>query len=200
MALQAGDLGGFEPALRAMVAESDIAASWKPAYGLALLAAGDRAGAMAILDDFGEPPLDYFWLTTMQTWGELAIGLQRRDVVTHIFEVLRPYGEQLGITGSGTLCLGLVATTLGGLAIAMGEHITAIELLDDAVVRADAMGAPFESVKTRRLLAAALLAAGQRVHDVRPLLETATELAERHGFRGELFAVSELMAADPREA
>ena len=193
VAWQSGSLGDLVSMLQATIEQSDLA-SWKPAYGLALLATGDSVGAMAALDDFEEPSLDYFWLTTMQARAELAVGLQRHDVVARVFDLLLPYRAQLGITGSGTFCLGLVATTLGSMALAMGNDAIAVELLDDAVARADAMGAPFESTKARRLLAEALLATGQRVDEVGHLLETAAELAGRHGFRGEARLLSALSA------
>jgi hypothetical protein len=140
-----------------MVEESDIADNWRPPYGLALLASGDREAAMAVLDALDEPPLDYFWLTTVQTVAELAVGLGRTDVAARLFDALVPYRDQLGITASGSLCFGLVATTLGQLALATGDLGPAVELLTEAEGRAEAMGAPFELVKSRRLLASALL-------------------------------------------
>jgi class 3 adenylate cyclase/tetratricopeptide (TPR) repeat protein len=192
VALQAGALGAFEPALRAMVEKSDVAANWKPPYGLALLATGRREEALKVLEGFEEPPLDYFWLTTLQTLAELAIGLDHREVAARLFDRLYPHRDRLGITASGTLCLGLVATTLGGLALSVGDPAAASDLLDAAVGRADAMDAPFERVKSRRLLAQALVARGIRHDDVFDLLATATELAGHHGFRGEREAIATL--------
>jgi class 3 adenylate cyclase/tetratricopeptide (TPR) repeat protein len=192
LALQTGGLGTFEPALREMIEGSSIAVNWQAPYGLALLDIGDRDGAMAVLDQFQEPPFDFFWLTTVQTLADLAIALDRRDVIGRLYDQLLPYRDQLGVTDSGSLCLGLVARTLGGLALALEDHAAAIELLDGAVARADAMGAPFEAVKSRRLLAQALLATGRRVDEIPPLVTTATELAERHGFRTEGEALAQL--------
>jgi hypothetical protein len=192
LALQRGDLGMFVPALREMIEASTIAVNWQAPYGLALLGIGDRDGAMAVLDQFQEPPFDFFWLTTVQILSEVAIGLDRRDVVRRLFDQLLPYRDQLGVTDSGSLCLGLVARTLGDLALALDDHATAIELLDGAVARADAMGAPFEAVKSRRLLAQALLATGRRLDDIAPLVDAASELAARHGFRTEGEALAQL--------
>jgi len=195
LAYQSGGLGDLAPSLRAMIEESEITSNWRPPLGLAMLARGDRAGAMAVLDDFEEPPLDYFWLTTMQSLAELAVGLERHDVLRGLFERLSPYRDQLGITASGSLCLGLVATTVGQLALAMGDHEAARELLDQAVSRADAMDAPFEATKARRLLATALVAADGSADEVRKLIDVAAELAEAHGFRAEQLLLGELAIA-----
>ncbi len=153
---------------------------------------------MAVLDAFEEPPLDFFWLTTMQVIAELAVGLDRTDVVARFFENLLPYREQLGITASGSLCFGLVATTLGQLALARDDYDVAIELLDDAVARADAMGAPFERVKARRVLVAALHVSGRRTGEITALLATADELAARHGFFGERRLLADLVVGHRR--
>jgi tetratricopeptide (TPR) repeat protein len=198
LALQRGELGALAPAIRTMMEQSEIARNWKPPLGLALLDSGDRAGAMAVLDEFEAPPLDYFWLTTMQAWAELAVGLARRDLIVSAFDELSPYREQLGITASGTLCFGLVGTTLGQLAGALHEHAAAVELLDEAVGRADAMGAPFEAVKSRRVLAAAMLRSGRPAHEVAPVVGVATAMARQHGFNGELILLSQLELAAAR--
>ena len=98
-----GPSATFVPTLRTMIEESDVAPNWKPPFGLALLARGDRAAAAEVLDAFEEPLLDFFWLTTMQSRAELAVGLERRDVVRRLFDVLLPYRDQLGIIASGSL-------------------------------------------------------------------------------------------------
>lgn len=185
VARQAGTLGELAPAMRSMVEGSDVGGNWMAPYGLALLDRGDLAAASAVLDDIEEQPLDYFWITTTQIQGELAARLGRRDVAGRIYDLLLPHRHQLGITGSGSLCLGLVATTLGGLALAVGDHEAAIETLAGAVDAADAMGAPFESAMSRRLLVEALVAAGDRAEDVGLLLDEAIELADRHRFAAE---------------
>ena len=61
----------------------------------------------------------------------------------------------------------------------------AVELLREAAARADNMGAPYESVRARRLLVAALLAAGQR-GEATPVIAEAMADARQHGFHGEV--------------
>jgi ATP/maltotriose-dependent transcriptional regulator MalT len=121
----------------------------------------------------------------MQIAAELAIGLGDEAWIERFTTALLPHRALLGITASGTLCYGLVATTLGWLALARGDHEEAIELLEEAVERALAMGAPFESVKARRLLATALVAVG-RGDEAAPTIAAATSDARRHGFDGEV--------------
>ena len=69
----------------------------------------------------------------------------------------------------------------------------AIELLGDAVDRADAMDAPFEAVKARRLLAEALLSRDRGTDRVGPIVEVASAIAERHGFGGEQASLTALV-------
>jgi hypothetical protein len=194
LALQAGTLGELVSTVETLVQNSDIGANWTAAHGLALLLAGDTAAAAAVLDAYDDPPLDYLWITTLQTTAEAAVGLRRLDLCTHLFEQLLPYREQIGITASGSLLFGLVSLSLGQLALTTGELDAAVDLLRESVERATAMGAPFETVRARRLLAASLLAAG-RPEEAAPFLDQATATARTHGFAGELRALDDLVSA-----
>lgn len=189
---QAGSLGSFAPMLQATVAAHPHRPNWVPPLGLALLHSGDRDGAMAVLDGFDHPPLDYFWLSTMQALGELAIELGRTDRARGIYVALLPFRDQLGITASGTFLFGLVATSLGALANAVGEHEAAVELLEAAVARADAVGAPFESVRARRHLAEALEASGAPAEQVAEVVAAALAIAAPHAFHREEQALAAL--------
>lgn len=191
LAVQAGTFGSLVPTLRTMVEESDIT-TWLAAYGLSLLAAGDTAAAGEVLDQLEDPPLDYLWIASRQVTAELAVGLGRQATAAHIYEQLLPFREHLAITASGSLCYGLVATTLGTLALATDRAAEAEELLDEAVQRSDAMGAPFEAVKSRRLLASARLVLGQPWESVTPLVRTAADQAAEYGFHGEQALLVEL--------
>jgi class 3 adenylate cyclase len=185
LANQHGRLGSLADAIRRMVADSPVASNWTPAYGLALLANGDRTGAAVVLDAFTPPPMDYLWLSTMQSVADLAAGLGRADVCADLLGELAPFRGRLGITSSGAACYGLVSRTLGRLALAAGRTELAVELLDEAVAQADAIGAPFEATSSRRLLALALLAAGRRLDEVETLVASAHALAVEQGFAAE---------------
>ena len=200
LAFHRGNLGDLAPALGRMLHESMIASRWLPPCGMALLGAGDREGATGVLERLEQlepPPLDYFWLTHVQGWAELASALERADVAARLYEMLLPHRRLLGIAASGSVCLGLVSVSLGQLAVTVGDHQSAIALLEEGMAQAGAMGAVFEAVKGRRLLATSLLAVGGRAEDVAAMLELAAEAAEGHGFedeRGRIEALREHLA------
>ena len=168
-----------------MITESTVASNWTAGYGLALLANGDRAGADAVLDSCPQPPMDYLWMTTSLSMAELAAGLGRVEACGRLLADLMPFRGRLGITSTGASCSGLVSRTLGQLALVAGHLDLAIDLLDEAVAQADAMGAPFEAASARRHLAQALSSAGERLGDVPSLVAAAGALADTHGFAGE---------------
>jgi hypothetical protein len=190
---QQGRLGEFAPALREMVERSDVAANWRAPLALAMLEQGDHAGARDLLADFGVQRIDYMWLTATMILGEVAVGLEDREAASEIFDALWPFRDQLAITGSGALCLGLVGTSLGALAIVLDRPEVAIEVLDAAMARADEAGIPFESVRSRRLLAE-ILHGEQPHHDVVAFIEDARAVATTHGFAGELRQLERLDA------
>ncbi len=162
MARQSGTLSTLVPTLRTMVAESAISENWLAPFGVALVEAGAVDEAMVVFDSLPEPQLDFFWLATTQVVAELAVGLDRQDAIPVLFERLAPHRHLLGISASGSMVVGLVATTLGMLALAAGHHDSAVDLLEEAVARADEIEAPFEAVRARRLLATALMGLGDR--------------------------------------
>lgn len=197
LALSRGTFATVAPALEVLLEESSIQ-NWTIAYGLALFEGGDRAGGEAILDAFTEPRPDYFWLTTMQLAADLTAGLGRRDVAERLFVALRPYRSYLAFTASGSVVSGLVATTLGELALVVDDHEGAVDHLTEAVDRAETMGAPYETVKAKRLLATALLALGDPDGRAAELIEAATAMADERGFGSEQRHLADLSPAHPR--
>ncbi|MBL8777384.1 MAG: AAA family ATPase [Acidimicrobiales bacterium] len=185
LALQQGTFGALVPTLRTMIeTRSRVGTNWAAPLGLALVATGDIEEAAGVLEALDSPPLDYFWLTTVQIVAELAVGVGDEVWQQRCIDELSPFRDRLGITASGSLCYGLVATNLGQLALARGRVDEAVDLLREAAARAHNMGAPFESVRARRLLAAALLADGQRAEAGGLILEAGAD-ARAHGFEGE---------------
>ena len=165
---------------------------WNGALALTLAWAGDEAAAEALLDD-SEIPKNYFWLAVTQAHAEVAAHLGRLDHCRRLFDDLEPYRGRVGVTGSGSMCFGLVSRSLGLLALSLGETLTAIELLREAVAHTDRIGAVHDGVVSRRLLATALAAAGDR-ESAAPLLQAALATASSHSFDREVGLISDLLA------
>lgn len=195
IAIQAGRLGALAPALAAMTEKSSVGGNWTGAYGLALALAGDREAAMVVLDQLDPPPLDYFWLVTTQCTAELVVELGRADLAPSLQASLDPFRDQLGISASGSLCLGLVRTSLGQLANLTGDHALAIDLLEEAVSVADRIGAPYEATKARRALVSARLGSGASAGEVAGIVERARSTAAAFGFEDELARLDRLANA-----
>jgi hypothetical protein len=102
-----------------------------------------------------------------------------------MFDELAPLRGLMGIIASGSLCFGLVSRTLGSLALALDDLPIALDHLTEAVAQADRMGAPFESVISRRLLATTMLAFGEAARAA-DLIDEATVIGTDHGFMREL--------------
>ncbi len=184
LAKQSGRFGDLATTLQTMIAESNVPGNWTSAYGLAQLINGDREGAAATLDSCPSPPLDYLWLSTQMVIAELATGLGRHDRCARLLEELLPFRGQLGVTSSGAACVGLVSRTIGQLAAAIGNDALAVELLTESAAQADAIGAPYEAVSSRRQLVDVLESVRGDEAVVARLIEEADRIAERHGLAG----------------
>lgn len=156
LAQQEGRLGTLASYLGEMASNSNLPANWRAAYGLALLSNGDIDAASKTLDECASPPLDYLWLSTQLAIADLAVGLGRTDRCRELFDELLPFRGKLAIASSGTACLGLVTRILGQLALALGRAQDATELLTEAIVQAEAIGAPYEVATARAYLARAV--------------------------------------------
>ena len=113
------------------------------------------------------------------------MALSRVDRCRELYELLLPYEAQLGVTSSGSLCFGFVSTTLGLLASALGDARSAEAHLEHSMRRADAVGAPFEAVKSRRALAEAVLQGGGRWADVEAIVDESSSMARARGYLDE---------------
>lgn len=184
LAYQAGTLGSMVGTIEAMKA-SPLSRTWHAAVALAQLMDGDRDAAAGTLAQLGEVPRNYFWLTVVQAQAEVAAGLGLLDQCERLFAELIPFRGLVGITASGSLCYGLVSRSAGELALALGRHGAAADLLEDAVGAADEVGMPFERVIARRLLAAVYRAQG-RDDLAGDIMQVALAEATQRGFAREV--------------
>ncbi|HWM22673.1 MAG TPA: MFS transporter [Ilumatobacteraceae bacterium] len=183
LAYQAGTLGSMVTVISTML-DGPHARTWRAALALAHLMAGDVEDAAATLAEQGDVPKSYFWLTVAQAQAEVAATLRLTDRCRELFNQLSPFRRQLGITASGSTCFGLVSRSLGELALALGRHDDALDLLAEAVADADACGMHFEAVVARRLLATTHQALGD-VDAASTLIEEAFATAQARGFAHE---------------
>ena len=77
----------------------------------------------------------------------------------------------------------------------LGDHASAIDLLEDAIAVADRMGAPYEATKARRALVAARLGSGASADEVAGIIERARSTAVKFGFEDELARLDRLANA-----
>jgi hypothetical protein len=183
LAYQAGTLGSMVTVISTML-DGPHARTWRAGLALAQLMAGDVDEAAATLAEQGDVPKSYFWLTVVQVQAEVAATLRLTDRCQELFNQLSPFRGQLGITASGSVCFGLVSRSLGELALALGRHDDALDLLADAVANADSSGMHFEAVVARRLLASAHQACGNG-DAASSLIDEAFAAAEARGFERE---------------
>ena len=190
LAYQSGTLGELVGSLQEMTTGPQ-SRMWAAGLSVALSWSGDSAGAAEVLDRPDDLPHNYFWLPARQARGEAAASLGRLDHCRAVFDDIVDYRGRLAVTGAGSSCFGLVSRTLGVLALALGETAVAIELLNEAIIQADRIGARFDGVSARRSLAACLHVVG-RSDEADVLLGEAAPVAESNGFLRETRLIGEL--------
>lgn len=152
LAYQEETVGALGPMIDSMI-EGPHARTWRAARALAELRAGDAEAATATLDEQGDVPRNYFWVTVLQTQAEVAAALGLTERCAELYAALEPYAGRVGITASGSLCFGLVSRSLGELAIALDRLDDADAHLADARLHAARIGWPFEAEIVERRLA-----------------------------------------------
>lgn len=194
LAHQSGTLGTMVPTIATML-DGPHARTWRSALALAHLMAGDTEAARTAIGEHDQMARNYFWVTVAQAHAEVVAGLGLTERCAGLFDELYPYRGRVGVTASGSLCVGLVSRSLGELAIALGRLDDACTLLTEAVTAADEIGMRFESVAARRLLASALRARGDS-GDAAQLAAGALAVAHDRGYMREARLLGELVETD----
>jgi class 3 adenylate cyclase len=184
LAIHTGTLGGLVGTMQAMTTGQQ-ARTWTAALAMARLWAGDRDGAADIVAAHGDIPRNYFWLPVVQARASVAAELGLTDVCHDYLHDLWPYRGRVGITASGSLCVGLVSRSVGELCLVLGRVDDALVLLSEAVDHAERIGMVHEAVVCRRLLATAQRASGDETGAQR-LIEEARPVAVARGFTREV--------------
>lgn len=195
LAYEDGTFAGMATSLAGML-DGPHARTWSAALALAHVHAGDRDAAMEVMAAQDEIPRSYFWISVMQTRAEAASALGMTDLCQELFDQLLPFRHHLGITASGSRIFGLVARSLGELASVLGRHDEAVELLGDAVSRAEDAGLAYEAVACARLLAQALHARGDHAVAAAMAEQTLRRAADG-GYQREVALLQPLLSAAP---
>lgn len=91
-------------------------------------------------DDFAVFPKDNEWLFALTLLSEAAVVLGDRAAAAVLYDQLRPYGGLIGLAAS-EVSVGPMSRPLGILATLLGRHDDAAAHFEDAIGRAQRMGA-----------------------------------------------------------
>ena len=150
----------------------------------AALAAGDTSMAAAILR--GLPPAEsvthFRWraLAGAMFDVEIAVAVGAGDVCRERYNYLAPFAEDVVVVGGAVAVVGLVALCLGLCAAATGDLDRAVAHFEDALGRAERLGARPLATRAGVELGAAMLARGER-EPGRARLAVAAEVADELG-------------------
>jgi hypothetical protein len=148
------------------------------------LAAGDDSMAAAILR--GLPPAEemthFRWraLAGALFDVEIAVAVGADDICRDRYRFLAPFAGDVVVVGGVVAVVGLVALCLGLCAAATGDWARAVSHFQDALGRAERLGARPLATRASMELGAAMLARGER-EPGRARLATAAEVADELG-------------------
>lgn len=143
-----GGLESLEPIMREILDDNLMSARFSRCL-LAILcsAAGRHTDARAevtriVGDGLETIPRDIFWPSVMTLLAEAALELDDHDLCQELFRRLEPFSDQIASSGTGLICIGPVAHTLGRLAAAQGNSDLAIGYLERAIQMGRKINAP----------------------------------------------------------
>jgi tetratricopeptide (TPR) repeat protein len=178
-----GRLGEVLAGLRTVAALlPDVPTRWA-ALACAEATSGDAERARTMLRDAAQKDFAMFygppWLGCMCQWADVAADLAEADAGAVLYEKLLPW-KHLFATG-GPLPIHAVSLALGRLAALLGDVEAADGHFAEATLVHAAVRSPFGTAETA-------LHWGRLLLDRKPeragaLLVTATEIADRHGYR-----------------
>lgn len=127
--LTQGRVGEFAPLLAETFAQLEASGNdlVVDPFALALLATGDRRGALSVAQ--ARRPLrdDFFRSLFLTVRGMAVVGLEQRAEAARVYRQLRVYSGQIAGADTGAHVAGPVDTVLGDLAVLLGEPDLAAE-------------------------------------------------------------------------
>jgi len=123
--LQQGRLGELIPLIRDSVKRNPGLPMLQATLAIGHLQDGDRESALRLLDHafgsgFAFLPFDLLWLLGVGAYAQVAVELKAEKPALRLYELLRPYADQIPYIGSGSL--EPVSLHLGALAGLFGRH------------------------------------------------------------------------------
>ena len=153
-----GSIGEEDHALiRRRLEDSPAVGAWLTALALRAHSVGDLDGTQDALDRgtalVPAMPLDANWLYTLTGLGAIAARLGDERAAATIYPRLLPYAGRIVSIARGSYCTGSAQLAVGVLAATLGERDAAVEHLEAAVARNEAIGAVFHAAAARGALA-----------------------------------------------
>jgi hypothetical protein len=187
-----GRLGELVPLSEQLLATDDTLDAVRGIWAMCHALEGDPGPVRLALDEQVargfDVSYDANWLSTLLSWAEAAAELEHAEAAAVLFALLTPWTERMQL--GPVVLLPSVAHALGRLATTLGRHDDAEQLYAKALALHERLRAPFLVALTKVAWAAARLARDSGPGAARPvptgdtldLLQSALELARRHGF------------------
>jgi class 3 adenylate cyclase len=166
VAWEEGTAGTFVDLVRGVAEATPGLVALRVVLAQALLAAGDDAGARAILrelvaDDLAAVPRDVVWSATLAQLTELAAGLDDAEAAAALRPHVEPFAGQLVVVAWGVFVAGAAERYLGMVDLVTGDAAAALRHLDAAVEQEEALGMTGLALRSRWWRARALAAVGR---------------------------------------
>ena len=156
--------------------------------GLIFLESGRDAEANRLLDTAVDSQLvdlerDPAYITTLALIAEVAAALDHQAAAALVFDLLLPYGDQIGF--DGVVTVGILDHYLGGLDRVLGRPTDAIDRLERSAQSHRGIPSPFFEARSLYELARSLVARGDEGDVAAAIAAVArsVEIASLHSYR-----------------
>ena len=158
-----GRLDEVEETAREYGARYPAIPGWRGALAILYSELGKEAEASAELerlaaDDFARIPYDANWIPTLTFAAEACAFVGDRARAERLYELLRPYGSRICVTGYAPTCSGSVARPLGLLTGTLGRQDDAARHFEEAIAANEKIGAAPWAARAQHEYAGLLLA------------------------------------------
>jgi hypothetical protein len=151
-------------------------------------------------DSLDSIPKDIFWPSVMSLLADIAIALDDRELCRELRQRLAPFSGQIASSGTGLICIGPIAHTLGRLAAADDNADLAIGYLELAIEMGTRIGAPPMVARAQYALASVLANSNDPDDHIRVtiLLQETERIARERGMARLLSMIGASATTDAR--